>query len=181
MAKLCRSVCGVVRGSKPARWRCATNNRPTLRVVSRPPDFQEQNAVFVVSVAEVEAVEAAGIADVVRTAEDLRFVDVTEGDVGPHGVEIAQVEKNVVALGHLVNGVGLRAAHVEVRREDRRQRRIESLVGRGALDPLRDLAMEQAILFFLAAVLGRGEVVPAAKRIRCCPALFREKGLDSDT
>ena len=33
MAKLCRSVCGLVRGSRPAAARYFSSKRPTLRVV----------------------------------------------------------------------------------------------------------------------------------------------------
>ena len=121
--------------------------------------------MLVVGVAEVESVETAGIADVLRAAEDLRFVDVPQGDVGPHRVEVAQVEEHVVPLGHLVHGVDFRTADVQVGREDRRQRRVEFRIGGSALNPLGDPAVQQAVLLFLAAVLGRGEIVPAGERI----------------
>ena len=37
MAKLCRSVCGLVRWSRPVCWMYFSSMRPTLRVVSRRP------------------------------------------------------------------------------------------------------------------------------------------------
>ena len=44
VAKLCRRVCGLVRGSSPACRRYPASSRPTLRAVSRPPSLFRKTA-----------------------------------------------------------------------------------------------------------------------------------------